>query len=137
MIASESITFKSKTWGVIPMPDGSGEFFTGWQGQWGYSTQGWDWQKQHGEPHDCMLIGQNAIFRQRPFHIASMGRGRSAANFYGTFVDSPQTYELSMDGTMDVLRAMQDGRMPIVDGHIVGDWTFAKQGQNIFLKPLL
>lgn len=134
-VAVEMVAFKSKSWGVIPMYDGSGEFFTGWQGQWGYTSPDWEHQKAHGVPQVNMLIGQNAIFRQRPFQIDTMGRGRSAANFYGKFRDSDHGYDLSMDGTLDTILAIQDGRMKIVDGYIVGDWTFSKNGQNIFLRP--
>ncbi len=133
---AEMVPMKSRAWGVVPL-SGTDEFFTGWQGQWGYTSEDWDRQRTVGTPHDCMLVGQNAIFRQRAFKINSMGRGRSAANFYGTFQDSEVGYDLSMDGTLDVILAMQDGRMTIQDGFIVGDWTFSKNGQNIFLKPLL
>jgi hypothetical protein len=41
-----------------------------------------------------------------------------------------------MSGTVDLLLLLQaDDHFHIVDGYIRGTWTFAKQGESIFLKP--
>lgn len=132
----ERYSFKSKTWGVVQIP-GTEEFHTGYEHEWSWSLGNiWDFARAHGTPSSRMEIGTNVIFRQRPFKVDGWSRGRSAANFHGKFQGSDVQYELSMDGTGALWDFVLSGAFPIVGGYIIGDWTFAKQGQSIFLKPV-
>jgi hypothetical protein len=135
-MSAEIHAFKSKSWGVIPVPGSDGEFHTGWEGEWSWPG-GWEFRKQHGDPKDHMLVGQNAVFRARSFKVTGFGRGRSAANFYGHFKGSTFKYEMGMEGTAAIFDGLQDGGLVLDGGYIIGDWTFAKQGQSIFLRPSL
>jgi hypothetical protein len=138
----EPVKFKSKAWGVTPLPGIPGHYFTGYEHEWGNYTTGtlnrYEYARQHGTPSEQMRIGENVIFRDADFRIDTSRRGRSAANFIGHFRNSDMVpYVLSMDGTGDLFTAIQTGRFPLIDGYVRGDWTIVKQGQNIFLRPLL
>lgn len=127
------VTFKSKSWGIIPLPHRPGHFHTGYEAKWEDDHYGMF--KTYGSPDQQMNIGQNAII-EGLFRIDDSTRGRSAANFLGHFHGNGLvSYRLSMEGTQTLWELVQDGRFPITDGYIDGKWTFAKQGMNIFLKP--
>lgn len=132
---TELVAFKSKSWGIVAMPNHPGHFYTGYDNSWDRgaafaSNQGL------GAPKTLMQIGTNAIIDE-PFQIKGFSRGRSAANFSGEFKSYPGfSYELGMEGVNDVIAKIQSGEFAIEDGYIVGRWTFAKQGQSFFLRPL-
>ncbi len=121
-----------KSWGVIALPDKPGHYHTGYVGQWANGN----WRSSAGrKPEECMVIGENVVITH-DFKIDSMSRGRSAANFSGHFRGHEEvSYEFGMQGTMQLIELLQSGAFWIVDGYIVGRWTFAKQGSSMFLKP--
>lgn len=130
------IDFPSKTWGIIPLPNIIDHFHTGYENEWN-GAQRWDIFRQHGVPKEKMQIGTNAIIHGL-FHIDGYSRGRSAANFHGHFKDHDAVkYDLSMDGANSLWQYIQHGDFPLRDGYFYGQFTFVKNGQNIFLKPFL
>lgn len=139
---TETVKFKSTAWGVIPLPNFPGHYFTGYEHEWDRrhlpaGTNQYAYVREHGTPSVQMRIGENAIIRCADFRIEGARRGRSAANFIGHFRETRDVdYVLSMEGTASLFLAIQNGRFPLVDGYVRGDWTFVKQGQNIFLRPL-
>jgi hypothetical protein len=127
MMKTTLVPFKSKSWGIIPILNAEGHFFTGYVSQWDYGSD--------AKAKDRMEIGTNAII-EGDFQIDGMSRGRSAANFSGHFRDHPKvSYEFGMQGTTQLLFLIQAGTFPIVDGYIAGVWTFAKQGESVFMCP--
>lgn len=141
----EPITFRSKSWGIIETPFLPGHFHTGYEKEWGYGFDPavlggrsiWDLERQYGRPNTLMQIGKNVIITGA-FRIDGFSRGRSAANFHGHFKGHEKVaYDVSMDGTAELLDVIQDGKYPVNDGYIEGRYTFAKNGQSIFLKPYL
>ncbi len=131
----ELAPFKSKTWGIVTLPGQPDHFHTGYEREWNGPNR-WDLNRSIGEPKANMQIGTNAIITGL-FRIDNWSRGRSAANFHGHFKDHPNvSYEMSMDGTGDLWTLVQDGIFPLRDGYIEGRFTFSKNGQNIFIKPL-
>jgi hypothetical protein len=114
---------KQKTWALHDSGDHLGHFATGFIGY------------NHAADDADEDLGRNAIITG-DFHIDGMSRGRSAANFNGHFRGHEEAgYQLGMAGMADLLLLIQSGTFRIVDGYISGRWTFAKQGQSVFLMP--
>jgi hypothetical protein len=131
----ELVPFKSKSWGVVPLPGNPDHFHTGYELEWNHRDR-WDLNRSIGEPKKNMLIGQNAII-DGEFRITGWSRGRSAANFQGHFRGHEGvSYELSMEGAAEVFRLLQDGTFPLDGGYMAGRFTFGKFGSSFFLRPL-
>jgi hypothetical protein len=109
-------------WGIIPHPEVPGHFFTGYVP---FSDD------------ERMEVGTNAIITH-DFGIDCMKRGRSKANIIGHFRGHPEVpYSLSLSSTLDLLMLIQADIIRPVNGFLSGDWTFVKQGSDIFLAPYL
>lgn len=65
--------------------------------------------------------------------IGDIERGQSAAGL--RVKGSTQDYYMSVGNMAELLRAVADGRIGVVDGKFVGLFTFVKQGQNVSLTP--
>jgi hypothetical protein len=134
----EPIKFKSKSWGVIELPYAPGHYHTGYEREWPLVGT---WDEHHdattkiGVPVENMKIGENVIITGL-FRLVGMSRGRSAANFSGHFRKHENvSYDFGMQGAMTLISYIQMGLFPVKDGFIDGRWTFAKQGNSIFLTP--
>lgn len=67
--------------------------------------------------------------------IADFGRGRSAVTY--EFEDEEGfSYKAGGKSIMLLLAALLDGAVKIVDGYFDGQWTFAKQGKEIYIVPV-
>jgi hypothetical protein len=63
-------------------------------------------------------------------------RGRSAATFTFKDFDDINVYETGMGGMDTILNAIQDEKIPIINGYLHGDWTFKKQGSAYYFYPV-
>ena len=127
---TEVVTSKKKmTWGYVKHPKHDGHFYTGYSEPYYYGGT--------LNPKANMHVGENVVITGE-FKITSMGRGRSAAYFGGSFRHHDDVnYDVSMSGMFEYIQMLQECQdIDNEDGYVLSEWTFAKQGQQIFLKPL-
>jgi hypothetical protein len=76
----------------------------------------------------------------------SFGRGRSSVTQNFLDRDGPEfpesewgerhhQYEMAAKATSELLSAIVDGKVVVEDGHLVGVFTFVKQGDQISIVP--
>lgn len=124
----ERINRPKKTWGIIELRSKPGHFHTGYVG--------YNWRaKEEGNPAERMEIGVNVIITG-DVQFDGMSRGHSAANFQCHFRGHEDvTYDFAMSGALDLIQLLAAEKMSVEDGYIRGQWTIAKQGMSMFLKP--
>lgn len=119
LVKIRRVTQKMK-WGIMPHESVAGHFHTG------YVPFADD---------ERMEVGTNVIITGH-LGIDAMKRGRSAANMIGHFMGHHEAkYVLSMSSVLDLLVGLQGELITVDHGYFVGEWTFVKQGSDIFLKP--
>lgn len=64
---------------------------------------------------------------------ASRGRSSSLVEFEDR--DGLHTYQTGTIGMFHFFKAIQEGRIVVSDGWLIGTFTFAKQGKEIYLQP--
>lgn len=78
------------------------------------------------------------------FKPISYSRGRSSVTQTFEDKDCPQSpddkwhriqYDMAPQATSDLFKAIADGEVVLEDGYFVGTFTFAKQGDQISVRP--
>lgn len=101
--------------------DGVTKVRTGW-----YNSSG----THKGTPY---TEGPNLVI-ETGLVVTGFGRGRSSVTYDLEDKDGFE-YEAGGKCAMLILMAIQSGLLTVADGYFHGQWTFVKQGDNVYIAP--
>lgn len=117
----------------VTKPGGMPYFMTGCYGS-ARNAQAWHPVTQLREGGAVVEQVPNVVVEAR-LRVRDWGRGRSAVTYTLEDADGGATYECGGRAVLDVLVALQEGRLRIEGGLICGRFTFSKSGQEVYLQP--
>lgn len=102
-------------------------FLTGWYGD--------RRRDPHAHLRGALLVEEvRNVVVEGAIKPRGFSRGRSAATYVFAERDGEAAYETGGWGMLEIAQAVADGRLRVEDGHFVGRFTFAKDGQQVYLR---